>query len=162
MLILAGPQLVHWVSTPVACAFHGQLTMYAPHAVCVRPVYMCVVAPERAEASDEMVSRPKKFGVRGAHFFWRWGLRVASPKEVRVGQHVAAVVAHGLDELHEPDGGIHRDAAPAQRLHVHAPPRGLKQAPQPLDTHARTPPNPGGGVLSHHYGRHGQLALSAS
>jgi len=37
-LVLVGPQLVHRVTTPVACAFHGRPIRYAPHPVCVRPV----------------------------------------------------------------------------------------------------------------------------
>ena len=39
---IIAPQLVHWVTTPSACAFLGRLTNFAPHPVCARPMYVCL------------------------------------------------------------------------------------------------------------------------
>ena len=54
---------------------------------------------------------------------------------VRVRQHVPALVAHRLDELHEPDGGVDGDALPAYRLDGHAAAGRLQQAPEIFDSH---------------------------
>ena len=49
--------------------------------------------------------------------------------EVRVREHVPALVTHRLDELHQPDARVHRDSFTAQGFYVDSPTRGLEQAP---------------------------------
>jgi hypothetical protein len=56
--------------------------------------------------------------------------------EVRVADHVALVVAHGLDELREPDARVHRQRLARQRLELHLSPHGRQQHPQILHAHA--------------------------
>jgi hypothetical protein len=52
--------------------------------------------------------------------------------------HVSALIAHGFNELHEPDGSINCDSLTGQCSYVDPPPCGLKKIPQTLDTHRRS------------------------
>lgn len=66
------------------------------------------------------------------------GHAVEGADEVRVADHVALVVAHGLDELREPDARVHRQHLALQRLDLDLPPHGRQQHPQVLHAHARS------------------------
>jgi hypothetical protein len=37
LLVLVGPQVAHWLTTPFDCVFHGR-TKCTQHPVCVRPL----------------------------------------------------------------------------------------------------------------------------
>ena len=62
-----------------------------------------------------------------------------SPEEseqVCVCERVSRVcVRHRLEELHEPDGRVHRDFLVTQRVHGNALARGFEERPQPGHTH---------------------------
>lgn len=57
------------------------------------------------------------------------------PQQVRVADHLSAVVPHRPHELHHPDARVHSDALPSQGLHRHAPPHRGQQLPQPVHSH---------------------------
>uniref|UniRef100_A0A0A9G8M3 DNA-repair protein UVH3, putative n=1 Tax=Arundo donax TaxID=35708 RepID=A0A0A9G8M3_ARUDO len=61
------------------------------------------------------------------------------PEEVRVADHLAAVVPHRPHELHHPDARVHRHPLPRQGLHRHAPPHRGQQLPQPVHPHILYP-----------------------
>ena len=56
---------------------------------------------------------------------------------MRVGEPLAGVlVAHRLQTLHEPDGGVHCQAPPRERLNFDARAARLEEAPEVLDAHS--------------------------
>ena len=61
------------------------------------------------------------------------------PEEVRVADHLPAVVPHRPHELHHPDARVHRHPLPRKGLHRHAPPHRSQQLPQPVNSHLLLP-----------------------
>lgn len=55
--------------------------------------------------------------------------------EVRVLNHVALVVAHGLNELREPDARVHGQHLVRERLDLDLPPHRREQHPEVLHAH---------------------------
>jgi hypothetical protein len=67
LLVFVAPQLMHWVTTSFASAFHGRNANRAPHLVCVRLVITCVAftgsLPPRCQ--PQLWERPKTHERRG-------------------------------------------------------------------------------------------------
>ena len=61
------------------------------------------------------------------------------PEEVRVADHLPAVVPHRPHELHHPDARVHRHPLPRKGLHRHAPPHRSQQLPKPVNSHLLLP-----------------------
>lgn len=61
------------------------------------------------------------------------------PEEVRVPDHLAAVVPHRPHELHHPDARVHRHPLPRKGLHRDASPDRSQQFPQPVNSHLLPP-----------------------